>query len=44
MTECTHRFLDALDGLACTREAGHVDGHTYAASDAPDRHVEGVDD
>lgn len=30
--------------LACTRPAGHADGHTFAASDAPDRHTEGVSD
>lgn len=27
-------------GLACTRTDPHADGHTFAASDAPDRHVE----
>lgn len=26
--------------LVCTREPGHAPGHTYRASDAPDRHSE----
>lgn len=41
---CDHRYLDAADGLACTRETHSDGGHTYVASDAPDRHTEHVDD
>lgn len=37
---CDHRFLDATDGLPCTRTDPHATGHTYQASDAPDRHTE----
>lgn len=28
-------------GLTCTRTDAHAVGHTFAASDAPDRHIEG---
>lgn len=44
MSLCTHRILDAVDGLLCTRETHADGGHTYEASDAPDRHTETVDD
>lgn len=30
--------------LLCDREPGHLGGHTYHASDAPDRHDESVSD
>jgi hypothetical protein len=36
---CEHRFLDDPDGLLCSRQDPHDAGHTYQASDAPDRHT-----
>jgi hypothetical protein len=43
---CTHKLDDGP--LVCTRTTAHDEaargGHTYAASDAPDRHVEVCDD
>jgi hypothetical protein len=41
---CEHRFLDHPDGLPCTRADVHTTGHTYQASDAPDRHTNEVND
>lgn len=44
MSTCDHRFLDEPTGLTCTRADTHTTGHTYEASDAPDRHTEHADD
>lgn len=35
---CTHQLWGAADGLRCLRTDDHDTGHTYAASEAPDRH------
>lgn len=34
---CDHTLWDDPTGLACTAQGDHTT-HTYAASDAPDRH------
>lgn len=41
---CTHRFLDDANGLPCKRTDAHTTGHTYEASDAPDRHTNEASD
>jgi hypothetical protein len=38
MTDCAHRYEDATDGLACTREDGHADGHSYVSTSVGDAH------
>lgn len=37
---CTHRFLDHPDGLPCLLpdHPEHPNGHSYAATGAPDGH------
>lgn len=37
---CDHRLLGESTGLPCTRLDDHATGHTYQASEAPDRHTE----
>jgi hypothetical protein len=39
---CNHTIAGIPGALACTREQGHPDGHTFEASECPDRHVEAV--
>lgn len=41
---CEHHLLDDPEGLTCNRTDVHATGHTYQASDAPDRHTNEVND
>lgn len=43
IVRCNHRLWQDVDGVRCTREAGHRAGHTYLSGDGsacPDRHQE----
>lgn len=40
MRQCNKRLWGESDGLRCTRQDPHEEGHIYHASDANDRHKE----